>query len=229
MRTPSDSKTKPQGSAASWGTVKGVMSMSPMENCVPEWKYSTAGRSVGAAFCVAGEAQRSVFVRVDRQLERGVGVVGAMGCGFCSDAGDDLGLLCQLCSEVAVRSARGYGCGAGLFLPLHVIEPLRVGHRCTRGKHADPRAVGGFGQEDWNVEPAREDGEPGDVVLVLMGNENRIESRRIFASDGHTLEKFAAREAGVDQYARARAGDDGAIAFGAGGEHCHAHHSVRIR
>ena len=39
-----DSKTKPQGSAASWGMVKGVMEMSPMEKLVPEWKYSTAGR-----------------------------------------------------------------------------------------------------------------------------------------------------------------------------------------
>jgi hypothetical protein len=46
MRTDSerDSKTKPQGSAASWGMVKGVMEMSPMEKLVPEWKYWTAGR-----------------------------------------------------------------------------------------------------------------------------------------------------------------------------------------
>ena len=46
MRTDSerDSKTKPQGSAASWGMVKGVMEMSPMEKWAPAWKYSTAGR-----------------------------------------------------------------------------------------------------------------------------------------------------------------------------------------
>ena len=200
-----------------------------MENWVPEWKYSTAGRSVGAALLCGWRGAEIFFVGVDRQLERGVGVVGAIGCGLCSDAGDDLGLLGQLCGEVAVWSAGGHGCGAGLFFALHVIEPLRVGHRRARREHADPGAVGGFGQEDRNVEPAREDGEPGDVVLVLVGDEDSVELRWIFPGDGHTLEEFAAGEAGVDQNAGARAGDDGAVAFGAGGEHCHAHHSVRIR
>src|ERR1019366_8279726 len=51
MRTASvrDVKTKPQGSAASWGMVKGVMEMSPMEKPEPEWKYSTAGSQAGSA------------------------------------------------------------------------------------------------------------------------------------------------------------------------------------
>ena len=92
-----------------------------------------------------------------------------------------------------------------------------------------PGAMGGPGQEDWNVEAAREDREAGDVVLVLVGNENSVEPRWIFARNGHTPEEFAAGEARVNQNAGPRAGDDSAVAFGAGGEHCHAHHSLRIR
>src|SRR5450631_2433663 len=49
MDSERDSKTKPQGSAASWGMVKGVMEMSPIEKLMPEWKYSTVGRKAGSA------------------------------------------------------------------------------------------------------------------------------------------------------------------------------------
>src|SRR5205085_1218681 len=61
MCSPWDSKTKPQGSAASCGIVKGVTEMSPMEKLAPEWKYWTAGRKVGSRLISAGlsSSQRS--------------------------------------------------------------------------------------------------------------------------------------------------------------------------
>ena len=49
MRTPSASKTKPTGSAASWGMVNGVTAMSPIENPLPAAKYSTPGKAQGSA------------------------------------------------------------------------------------------------------------------------------------------------------------------------------------
>ena len=86
-----------------------------------------------------------------------------------------------------------------------------------------------FGEEHRNVEPAGKHGEPRDVVLMLVRDEDGVELRGVFPGDGHALEQFAAGEAGVDQNPGAGAGDDGAIAFGSGGEHCHAHHWLRIR
>ncbi len=89
--------------------------------------------------------------------------------------------------------------------------------------------MGGLGKEDRNLEAAGEDGEPGDVVLMLVGDEDGVELRGVFAGNRHALEEFAAGETRVNQNPGARAGDDGAVAFGPGGEHCHAHHWVRIR
>ncbi len=43
MRRPSARKQKPTGSAASWGTVKEVTAMSPMEKDWPAWKVSRFG------------------------------------------------------------------------------------------------------------------------------------------------------------------------------------------
>jgi len=131
--------------------------------------------------------------------------------------------------EIAVGSAGCYGGGARFLFALHVIEPLRIRHRRARRQHADPGAMGGFGKEDRNIETAGEDRETGDVVLMLVGDQDRVEPRRVFTGNGHALEEFAAGEAGVDQNPGARAGDDGAVAFGSGGEHCHAHHWLRIR
>ena len=56
-----------------------------------------------------------------------------------------------------------------------MIEPLGVGHRGARGQHADPGAVCRLGEEDGNFETARQDGETGDVVLVLVGDEDGVE------------------------------------------------------
>ena len=66
----------------------------------------------------------------------------------------------------------GGGGGTGFFLPLHMIEPLGVGHGGAGSEHADPGAVGGLGKEDGDAEAAGEDGEAGDVVDVLVSDED---------------------------------------------------------
>ena len=75
--------------------------------------------------------------------------------------------------------------GAGFFFALDVIEPLGVGHGGAGSDHADPGAVGGLGEEDGDVEAAGEDGEAGDVVDVLVGDEDGVEGGGIFAGEGH--------------------------------------------
>ncbi len=85
------------------------------------------------------------------------------------------------------------------------------------GEHTNPGAVGGFGEEDGDLEAAGKDGEAGDVVLVLVGDEDGVELCRVFSGERQALEKLAAGEAGVDQDAGAGAGDDGAVAFGTRG------------
>ena len=56
-----------------------------------------------------------------------------------------------------------------------LVEPAGVGHGGAGGEHADPGAVGGFGEEDGDAEAAGEDGETGDVVLMLVGDEDGVE------------------------------------------------------
>ena len=107
--------------------------------------------------------------------------------------------------------------GAGLFFVLEMVEPLGVGHGGAGSDHADPGAVGGFGEEDGDIEAAGEDGQAGDVIDVLVGDEDGVEGGGVFAGEGHAAEEFAAGEAGVDEDAGAGAGDDGAVAFGARG------------
>ena len=104
-----------------------------------------------------------------------------------------------------------------------MVEPLGVGHGGARGDHADPGAVGGLGEEDGDAQAAGEDGEAGDVVLMLVGDEDGVEGGGVFAGEGHALEEFAAGEAGVDEQAGAGGGDDRGVALGAGGEDGHAH------
>ena len=121
-------------------------------------------------------------------------------------------------------------CGCpGFFFLLDVLEPLGIGHGGSRSDHADPGPVGGLGQVDRDIEAAGEDGESGDVVDVLVGDEDGVEGCRVFSGQGHAAQQLAAGEAGVDQNAGAGGRDDGAVAFGAGGEHCHAHHWSTIR
>ena len=43
--------------------------------------------------------------------------------------------------------------------------------------------MGRLGEEDRNVEAASQNRKPGDVILVLVGDQDGIELRRIFAGD----------------------------------------------
>ena len=141
----------------------------------------------------------------------GFGGFGIESGGFGVDVGDGGG------RGGDVVGLSGYGCGAGFFFALDVIEPLGVGHGGARGHHADPGAVGWLGEVDRDVEAAGEDAEAGDVVLVLVGDEDGVELRGIFAGYGHAFEEFAAGETSVDEDAGAGGRDDCAVALGPGG------------
>ena len=83
-----------------------------------------------------------------------------------------------------------------------MIEPLGVGHGCTRSEHADPGAMCGLGEVNRDSEFAGEHTEAGDVILVFVGDEDGVERCRIFARERHALTEFAAGEAGIDKDAR---------------------------
>ena len=76
------------------------------------------------------------------------------------------------------------GFGAGELFGPGVIEPPGVGHGGAGGEHADPGAMGGLGEEDGDAEAAGEDGEAGDVVLMLVGDEDGVELCGVFAGEG---------------------------------------------
>ena len=69
----------------------------------------------------------------------------------------------------------------GRVFRLDVVEPLGVGHGGAGGEHADPGAVGGLSEEDGDAEAAGEDGEAGDVVLMLVGDEDGVEFGGVLA------------------------------------------------
>jgi hypothetical protein len=58
--------------------------------------------------------------------------------------------------------------------------------------------VGGLSEEDGDAEAAGEDGESGDVIDVLVGDEDGVEGGGILSGESHAAEKFAAGEASVD-------------------------------
>jgi hypothetical protein len=60
--------------------------------------------------------------------------------------------------------------------------------------------VGGFGEVDGDVELSGEDAEAGDVVLVLVSDDDGVEGGRVFSGEVHASDEFAAGEPGVDQY-----------------------------
>src|SRR5258705_9948441 len=96
----------------------------------------------------------------------GVGLVGVLAGRFGRfDGGGhavaDAGLGELLCG----------GVGASLFFALDMIEPRCVGHRGSRGEHANPGTMRGLSEVDRNSEASGENAEAGDVILVLVRNE----------------------------------------------------------
>ena len=67
------------------------------------------------------------------------------------------------------------------------------------------------------------------VVLVLVGNEDRIKRAGVFPCDVHALEDLTAGESCINQDASAAGGDDCAVSLRATGQHRHAHHAKSIR
>jgi hypothetical protein len=194
---------------------------------VPEQKYSTAGSCVGGLRL--GGAQ-ILFVWINGKFESGIGIIRPIQRSRLSrDVRDSLSLRCNLSSQTGCRRVRSDSGSSRLFFALHMIEPLRVGHGRARGQHANPRTVGRLSEEDRDFEAASQDSKPCDVILMLVCDEDGVELTGIFSCDSHALQKFAARETCVHQNTSAGAGDNCAIAFGTGGEHCHTHHLVRIR
>jgi hypothetical protein len=49
-----------------------------------------------------------------------------------------------------------------------------------------------FGEVDRNSEAARENAETGDVILMLVGDEDGVERSWIFSRERHAAAKFAA-------------------------------------
>jgi hypothetical protein len=77
--------------------------------------------------------------------------------------------------------------------------------------------VGGLGEEYRNAQPPRQHGEAGDVVDVLMGDEDGAEGGGVFADSGHAPQQLAATQAGVHQDARRSGCNHGGVALGARG------------
>ena len=89
--------------------------------------------------------------------------------------------VCGIAKVAGLRSG-GRG-GARLLLLLQVVEPLGVGHGGARGDHANPGAMGGLGEVDGDTQAAGQGGEAGDVVLVLVGDEDGVERGGVFVGE----------------------------------------------
>jgi hypothetical protein len=80
---------------------------------------------------------------------------------------------------------------------------------------------GGRGQEravDRDVELAGDGGDAGDVIGVLVGDEDGVDGFGIDIDGGETLEGFLAAQSGVDQDSGAAGGDQGGVAGAGRGE-----------
>ena len=71
-----------------------------------------------------------------------------------------------------------------------------------------------LGDVDRDAEFARGYAEAGNVIRVLVGDDDGVEGRGIFTGELHTAEEFAATEAGVDEDAGMAASHNCAVAFG---------------
>lgn len=58
---------------------------------------------------------------------------------------------------------------------------------------------GSFGQEYGNLQAAGEGGEAGDVVAVLVGDEDGVDAGRVFADGCEAEQGLLPAEAGVDE------------------------------
>ena len=109
-----------------------------------------------------------------------------------------------------------------------LFDPLRVGHLAAGGEPAHPGAVGAFSEVYGDAELAGGDGQAADVVRVLMSDDDGVQRFWVFSGQLHAAEELTAAEAGVDQDAGAAPGNDGRVAFGAGGENGEADHNLSI-
>ena len=81
------------------------------------------------------------------------------------------------------------------------------------GLAAVPVDAGGgqFGQEDGNPQGLGDDREAGDVVGVLVGDQDGVDAIEFLAQDRQAATELAAAEAGIDEQARAPGGDQGRV------------------
>ena len=81
--------------------------------------------------------------------------------------------------------------------------------------------VGRSRDVDRDFQLAGQDANAGDVVRVLMGNQDGINGAMILTTKLQAAKHFTAGDTGVDQQARAGAGDKGAVSFAPASQHRH--------
>src|SRR5689334_13914560 len=64
-----------------------------------------------------------------------------------------------------------------------------------------------------NLELASEHGQSVDMVLMLVSDDDGVQRARIFSHHMHAAQGFTTGEAGIDENAGARAGDDCAVSL----------------
>ncbi len=201
------------------------MQMSPISKGSPGWKYSTAGSQVGSSLTEGGwpeecpergrkagpeqdpmkpQSDRVFHSRSARVVFGGVGGIVFQRLGF------------RLSPSL------------GRLLADH-FQPLGVTHLAARAEPAHPGAVRGLSKVHRDTQPAGRHGEAVHVVLVLVGDDDGVEGRGIFAGQLHAPEDLAATQARVDEDARAAAAKNRAVAPRPRRQHCEAHHKLRIQ
>jgi len=124
--------------------------------------------------------------------------------------------------------------GAELLLQAILLRPFSVGDAPLWSELAYPGPMGRFCEVNGNSELACRNREAADMVLVLVSDQDSVESSGVFTCESHTAEEFAAAQACIDEDAGAStrptraAGNDGAVSFGAGGEDGEANHLSSI-
>jgi len=92
----------------------------------------------------------------------------------------------------------GFGLGltfGGLLATL--LKPLRVSHLAARGQPAHPGTMRAFGKVHRNAELAGCHSKPAHVVGVLVGDDDCVQSGRIFVGQLHAAEQLSAAQPGV--------------------------------